>query len=354
MSLIRHLTRIHLGEDVVEEAVLAELDRHAIRRPLLACPDERLARRLRALAAEAVPAPAAPPGPPREAAARALAGLARAAGCDAILAAGGRDPIELAKAAAWLAAAGRDRALPLLLVAGEAGAGAEVAIDLVVLGADGRPRPLAGDGLVPVAAIFDPTLAAGLGPAATAAHGLEAIARCVEAWLAPGYNPPADAVALDGLARAAGHLPRAVADPGDRTARRELMAAALAAGLASQKGLGAVEAMVRALRALALPVPPAGAVAAALLPPALAFNAPAVGDRPAALAGALGEPTADPAAHLAGLARRLGMAGRLGELGLDPALIGPAAALAEADPASGTNPRRIAEADYRALLRAAW
>ena len=39
------------------------------------------------------------------------------------------------------------------------------------------------------------------------------------AFLSPRYNPPAEAIALDGLERAVGAIERAVADGADRTAR---------------------------------------------------------------------------------------------------------------------------------------
>ncbi|MCX7629366.1 MAG: iron-containing alcohol dehydrogenase [Geminicoccaceae bacterium] len=376
MSLIRHLTRIHLGEEVVEEALAAELARHDVRRPLVVADPGRPRKLIAALLADspvgrarrAVFAPS-PPGRPEARLARALAELFARSGCDGVLVAGERGTVELAKLVAVLAGgralgpaelADPERALglararaPLLAVAIGAGSGAEASCTAAVEH-EGEPLRLCGEHLVPSAAVFDPLLTVALDARATAVAAFEALGRCIEAVAAPGYDPPADAVALDGIARIVAALPRALEDGRDLGARRELAAGALAAGLASHKGQGGLEAMVRALGVLADPPPPAGALAAVLLPHLLAFNAPALGERRGALARALaGREDADPAEAVAGLAGRAGLPRRLGALGIGADLLEPASRRAEADPASGTNPRRIGASQYAALLAAA-
>ena len=47
----------------------------------------------------------------------------------------------------------------------------------------------------------------------TAATGMDAIAHCIETFMAPAFNPPADGIALDGLWRAWAHIERATAEP---------------------------------------------------------------------------------------------------------------------------------------------
>ena len=69
----------------------------------------------------------------------------------------------------------------------------------------------------------------------------------------PRDNPPAEAIALDGLKRAVACIERAVADGGDRDARKEMMMAALEGGLTFQKGLGAVHALSHPLGGLKEP-----------------------------------------------------------------------------------------------------
>ena len=48
-------------------------------------------------------------------------------------------------------------------------------------------------------ATCDPTLTYDLPPSITAATGMDAITHCIETFLAPAYNPPADGIAIEGL-----------------------------------------------------------------------------------------------------------------------------------------------------------
>ena len=76
---------------------------------------------------------------------------------------------------------------------------------------------------------------------------MDVLTHCIEAYLGTAFNPPADGIALEGLRLAGASLPRAIADASDHEARREMMAAAICAGLAAQKGLGGVHALAHAL-----------------------------------------------------------------------------------------------------------
>jgi alcohol dehydrogenase class IV len=183
---------------------------------------------------------------------------------------------------------------------------------------------------------------------------MDALADCIEAYLCTAFNPPADGIALEGVRRAAAFLERAVADGRDLEARREVLAAALNAGLAAQKGLGGADAVARALEAEAGMTARHGFLHAAILPRVLAFNAPAVEDRFAAVRRALDLPEGiDVAAAVSGLGARVGLPDRIGFLGLDPQALRRAAGAAAADPASRTNPRHVTVDDYLGLLEAA-
>ncbi|MFP3527324.1 iron-containing alcohol dehydrogenase, partial [Pantoea sp. SIMBA_072] len=67
--------------------------------------------------------------------------------------------------------------------------------------------------VVPKAAICDPALTLGLPAQLTAATGMDAIAHCLETFMAPAFNPPADGIALDGLWRAWRFIESATRDP---------------------------------------------------------------------------------------------------------------------------------------------
>jgi alcohol dehydrogenase class IV len=224
------------------------------------------------------------------------------------------------------------------------------------------PGPVRGGGCarLPAVVLCDPTLTLLAGPAETAAAGMDALVHCIETYLATAWNPPADGMALEGVRRAGLWLRRAVEEPGNLEARREMLAVALNGALAGQKGLGAVHALAHALEEeLSRPAaraPAHGALHPALLAPVLRFNAPAVGERFPALAQALGRPSAaapgtgDLAAALAALARSIGLPAALDGLALDAAARGRVAATAAEDAANRTNPRHATAADYRDML----
>jgi alcohol dehydrogenase class IV len=263
----------------------------------------------------------------------------RAGACDGVIGLGG--PVALACARAL----GREAGVPVIALP----------TTTASVGIGPLPRALGGPAApVPAVVLCDPTMTMAQDAAETAAAGMDALTHCIEAWLGTTWNPPADGMALDGARRAAAWLPRAVADGQDIEARRELLAAALNAGLASQKGLGGVHALAHALEAEAGASLRHGWMHAALLPPVMAFNAPAVSDRFAPLAAVLGLPAGgDVTAAVAGLGARVGLPRNVGGLGLDRSAMERVAVRAAEDPANLTNPRHAVAADYLRMLEAA-
>src|ERR1044072_6035412 len=78
---------------------------------------------------------------------------------------------------------------------------------------------------------------------------MEVLVHAIEAYASPIYHPPADALALEGTKRLTHWLPVALASPTNREAQRELMAAALTAGLALEKAVGGVDALAHPIKA---------------------------------------------------------------------------------------------------------
>ena len=79
---------------------------------------------------------------------------------------------------------------------------------------------------------------------------MDALVHCLESFLSTAFNPPADGIALDGLRRACAATSRRRSRTGATCRRRrELLAAALNAGLASEKGSGGIEAAAHGLEA---------------------------------------------------------------------------------------------------------
>jgi alcohol dehydrogenase class IV len=346
MSLITYVTRIHFADRILEDALAEELARCKSRRPLIVTePDhdggEAIERLFDALPVAAEPVRFVPSGGRLSSAdVVAACNTHTEAGCDAVIGCGAARPLDLARLL------GSTLGTPVVTV--------PTRTDSVGLGALGVAfgRSAQG-GCVPNAILCDATLGLGADAPTTAAAGMVALVQCLEAYLGTTYNPPADGIALEGLRRAARHLEPAVANRLDLGARRELLAAALNAGLAAQKGQGGIAASARALEAET--ELRHGACHAALLPAVLAFNAPAVADRFAAIAEAMRLARgADVVAALADLADRVGLPARLATLGIDAAVLGPAADEAAADIANRTNPRHATARDYRAMLEAAW
>src|SRR3546814_17983806 len=133
-------------------------------------------------------------------------------------------------------------------------------------------------------------LTLGLPPGLTAATGMDALTHCIETFLSPRVNPPADAIALDGAQRAWHWIERAVSNGQDREARWQMMMAALQGGLTFQKGLGAVHAMSHPLGGLKAPVLHHGTLNAVTLPAVLRANAAHAAGKSERLGRGLGLP----------------------------------------------------------------
>jgi len=109
----------------------------------------------------------------------------------------------------------------------------------------------------------------------TARAGMDALCQLVESYTSAGAQPMTDALAAEGLVRAARSLRRAFADGGDLEAREDMALAALLSGIAlTNAGLGAVHGFAAPLGAN-FPVPH-GVVCAALLPHVMSANVAAL------------------------------------------------------------------------------
>ena len=374
MATIQYLTQIEFGCGVIEQLPRALQDL-GIRRPLLVT-DAGLVRagildRVRGL----LPQGTAPvfdrtPPNPTEAAVVAATQAFRAAGCDGLVAIGGGSPIDLAKGVALLAThegplsryAGMaampmigPQAAPLVAVPTTAGTGSEVGRGALICLGDGRKLVFVSPHLLPRRAICDPDLTLAMPAPLTAGTGMDAFTHCVETFLSPRFNPPAEAIALDGAARAWRWIERAVAHPDDREARSEMMMAGIQGGLAFQKGLGAVHALSHPLGALTEPMLHHGTLNAVILPVVLRFNAGHVGDKYLRLGRALGLPQdADLADAVVERNARLGMPASLRAMQVPAQAIDRVVEGALADHSVPTNPRPMSGDDLRAMFLAAY
>jgi len=380
MSLISYLTKIHFADDVLEVALQAEIGMLGARRPMIVTDRRLVASGLveRVLDAAAKSAEVTLfdkfPSNPTEFACRTALSMFQGNDCDLLIAFGGGGAIDLAKAtgilarhegalAAYAAVEGgiariRNPLPPIIAIPTTAGTGSEVSPTAIIIMEDGRKLAFVSSRLIPSVAICDPTLTLDMPPELTASTGMDAVTHCIETYIALGYNPPADGIALDGLRRAAANIERAVQKGGDLDARREMMAAAMNGALALQKGLGGVHAMSYALGAFGSDDLDHGTLNAVLLPHALEFNAPAVAHRYEALTRTFGlfggsGPGRKLPQTISRLTERLGMPSSLSRLGIGPDVLRRAASCAERDHTNSTNPRRARAGDYFELMRAA-
>ncbi|OGB00346.1 MAG: 4-hydroxybutyrate dehydrogenase [Burkholderiales bacterium RIFCSPHIGHO2_12_FULL_69_20] len=378
MARILYLTQIELDHGAVK-CLPEECQRVGMKKPLVVTdPGVRAAGVLdQALAALGALPHAVfdqTPSNPTEAGVRAALAVYRSAGCDGLIAVGGGSSIDLAKGLAILAVHPgalktyatieggslkiTDAVPPLIAVPTTAGTGSEVARGAIVIVDDGRKLGFHSWHLMPKTAILDPELTLALPPGLTAATGMDAIAHCLETFMAPAINPPADGIALDGLERGWAHIERATRDGQDREARWHMMSASMQGAMAFQKGLGCVHSLSHSLGGVN-PRLHHGTLNAMFLPAVVLFNAPAEAmqkeRRLQRLAHAIGIGGCDAkgtelAQAIRDLNARLGLPSGLAAMGVTPDLFERVIDGAMADHCHKTNPRIATRDDYRAML----
>ena len=380
MAFIYYITQVQLDFGAVK-LLPQECERTGMRRPLVVTDAGVRAagvldRALVALGALPHAVFDQTPSNPTEAAVRAATALYAAERCDGLIAVGGGSSIDLAKGVAIAATHDgplktyatieggspkiTDRVAPLIAVPTTAGTGSEVARGAIVIVDDGRKLGFHSWHLVPKTAICDPELTLGLPPLLTAATGMDAIAHCMETFMPPAVNPPADGIALDGLERAWAHIERATRDGSDREARWNMMSASMQGAMAFQKGLGCVHSLSHSLGGVN-PKLHHGTLNALFLPAVVKFNAGAesmVRDRRLArMAHAMAIGPCDSAGNeiaeaIREMNERLGLPSGLAALGVTHDVFQRVIDGAMADHCHKTNPRIATADDYRAILQA--
>jgi alcohol dehydrogenase class IV len=377
MALINYITQIQFDFGAVR-LLASECERFGIRRPLIVTDAGIRAAGLLDKVVDALgsqftaPVFDATPPNPNEAAVRAAVALYRENDCDGVIAAGGGSSIDLAKGVAVCAThegplasfavieGGLARitaaTAPVIAIPTTAGTGSEVGRGAILILDDGRKVGVISPYVVPKVAICDPELTLGLPPMLTAATGMDAIAHCLETFMAPAFNPPADGIALDGLWRAWRHIERATRDGSDRAARWNIMSASMQGALAFQKGLGCVHSLSHSLGGIN-PKLHHGTLNAIFLPAVIAFNssAPSMADEDklARIAQAMGLAAGDDVGDaIRKMTATLGLPRGLAELGVTRDLFPRIVAGALKDHSHKTNPREASSDDYIAILEA--
>jgi alcohol dehydrogenase class IV len=197
-------------------------------------------------------------GEPTVELARLAVAAARDEGVDLVIAVGGGSVMDLGKALAMLLGNGGDP-LDYLEVVGEgrsiakpsvpcvalpttAGTGAEVTPNAVLASPEhGLKASLRSPLMLPTLALVDPLLTLSCPPGVTASSGMDALTQCLEPLVSVRATPMTDALASEGLRRAAAGLRRAFADGNDIEARTDMSLCSLFGGLSlANAKLGAV------------------------------------------------------------------------------------------------------------------
>jgi alcohol dehydrogenase class IV len=290
--------------------------------------------------------------------------------CDGIIAIGGGSSIDLAKGVALLAThpgpieqyavilGGLEKispkVVPVIAVPTTAGTGSEVGRAALISLRDGRKLGFISPYLIPKIALCDPELTLGLPPSLTAATGMDALTHCIETYLSPRVNPPADAIAIDGAKRAATWIELAFKDGSNRDARWNMMMASLQGGLTFQKGLGAVHSMSHPLGGLKSPILHHGTLNAVILPAVLRFNESYCTDKFAALKIAMGVPNATSLDRfIENLNQKLNLPKSLSAMGVTREIIPAMVEGALKDHSSASNPRPLSKKDFELLFEEA-
>lgn len=372
MTMISYLTNITFEHGAVK-TLGAEMDAFGMKRPLIITDKGLVAAGLIDTVRGVVPNDKAvtifdgTPANPTEAAARQALAAYREGGCDGIVAVGGGSSMDLAKAVMLMVEHPgpletyamikggvpriTDRMPPLIAIPTTAGTGSEVGRGAVIVLESGVKTALVSPHLIPKRAICDPDLTLDLPAGLTAATGMDALTHCIETFLSPKINPPAEAIALDGVSRAVRHLERAVADGHDREARWNMMMASMEGAMAFQKGLGAVHSMSHPLGALPEPRLHHGTLNAVIMPTILRFNHSHVGDKYDTLRRVMELPSnADLPQVIAEMNARLKLPANLRAMGVTEAMIPIASEQAEFDHCTPTNPRPVDRAGFEELF----
>ena len=161
---------------------------------------------------------------------------------------------------------------PCIAIPTTAGTGSEVTRNAVLASPERRVKAsLRSPSMLPRLAVVDPELTCHLPRTVTAYTGLDALTQLIEPYVSPRANPLTDQFCVEGIRRAAGALPLAWADGGDRAARHDMAWASLLGGMAlANAALGAVHGFAAPIGGM-FPAPH-GAVCAALLPHTMYVN----------------------------------------------------------------------------------
>ncbi|KAL1849386.1 hypothetical protein Daus18300_013268 [Diaporthe australafricana] len=217
--------------------------------------------------------------------------------------------------------------------------------------ADGAKKTRSDPKILPGTVIYDVDLTMTLPAGMSAVSGVNAIAHAVEALYARNINPIITLLAAEGTKALASSLPAIVANPSDPDARSKALYGAWLCGTClGSVGMSLHHKLCHTLGgSFGLPH---AETHTAVLPHALAYNAPRIPDAMAKLAEALPGSNGDAIQGLNVLLEKLKVKRGLKDFGLREEDVDKAADIAVSNPY--WNPREIEREPVRELIRRVW
>jgi len=212
-----------------------------------------------------------------------------------------------------------------------------------------RKRILFSPKLLAKIVFADPLLTMELPAFVTAATGMDALTHNMEAFIAKGFHPMAEGIALEGIRLINQSIVTAVNKP-DLESRSKMMIASLMGAVAFQKGLGVVHSLAHPLSSLL--DTHHGLANAVNLPYGMRFNAPGLEElfKRMAQAMELADETGEAVVnHLFDLNKQIGLPTRLSEIGVKAEHIETLSDLALADFCHPSNPKPVTRNDFKQL-----
>ena len=199
----------------------------------------------------------------------------------------------------------------------------------------------------------DPLLTMELPGFITAATGMDALTHNMEAYLAKGFHPMCDGIALEGISLISDSLISATKKP-DVKSRAKMLLASLMGAVAFQKGLGIVHSLAHPMSSLL--DTHHGLANAVNLPYGMEFNYKGFENRFDKMGVALGlgsNSAAKVIPYLFELNNELGLPTRLRDIGVEESHVETLSQLAIEDFCHPSNPKPVAKADFEAIYRKA-
>ena len=181
--------------------------------------------------------------------------------CDGVIAFGGGSGLDVGKAIAFMSGqsrpiwdfedigdywmrADKNNIAPIVAVPTTAGTGSETGRASAIINEKTNEKKIIfHPKMMPSIGILDPELTLNLPANLTAAKGMDALAHNLEAFLAKGFHPLADGIALQGMFLVKKFLPIVFVDGKNLEARSCMLVAASMGSTAFQKGLGAIHSL---------------------------------------------------------------------------------------------------------------